>query len=121
MIERFRTPAALPNEFERELLSIFIEECMEAGIRASKAKRFGVSETQPGQELDNSQRLGNEVGDVLVMIDLMLDWGLIDEASIEAGMVSKHRQLSKFMQHQPKEGLWSKHKARLEQAFSIGG
>lgn len=103
-MKRFVTPAKLPTPFEAELTTILIEECMEASIRASKASRFGFSEVQPGQPHSNADRLGHEVGDIFYVVELMLEHGLLKQEDINAGRVSKKRQLRTYMQHQPPGG-----------------
>lgn len=108
MSERFITPAALPNKFEDELLKVFIEECLEAGIRGLKAQRFGLDEVQPEQDFSNRQRLGHEIGDILTMVALLTDWGLVDDEAVEWGMNNKRGQLDKYFQNQPPGGLWAK-------------
>lgn len=108
MSNRFITPVELPTPFEDELLKVFIEECLEAGIRALKAQRFGLGETQPGQGFSNRQRLGHEIGDILTMVALLTDWGLVDDESVEWGMNNKRGQLDKYFQNQPPGGLWAK-------------
>jgi hypothetical protein len=42
---------------EQHLLTILAEECGEVVQRASKAIRFGLDESQPGQLDDNKKRL----------------------------------------------------------------
>lgn len=104
MSERFITPASLPSPFEDELIGILIEECMETCIRVSKVKRFGLAEVQPGQPHDNSTRMAHEIGDIFYVVEVMLEYGLIEQADIENGIASKKRQLRRYMQHQPPGG-----------------
>ncbi len=47
MVEKFTTPAPLPTAYQREILTILIEECAEVQQRATKMLRFGIEETQP--------------------------------------------------------------------------
>lgn len=102
--QRFITPVPLPTPFEDELCKVLIEEFLEAGIRASKLQRFGIMETQPGQSYTNGQRLGHELGDVLQVIALLLDHGIVEHAAIKFGMANKAEQLTKFLQHIPPGG-----------------
>ena len=60
------------------LLVLLMEECDETSQRASKAIRFGLDEVQEGQELNNAQRLVYEFNDVLAVMQVMIDEGLID-------------------------------------------
>jgi len=101
MPDRFITPEPLPVEYDQELLTILMEECMEVAIRASKMKRFGVLEIQPGQADSNKRRLGFELGDVSFMVDLCMQRGLVSARDIEIGRGHKRAQLAKFLQTQP--------------------
>ena len=55
------------------LLDQLMEECMEVGIRASKAVRFGLTEIQKGQDLTNLDRLKLELNDLFAVVDLIED------------------------------------------------
>ena len=52
------------------------EECNEVGIRCSKAGRFGIDEIQPGQDLDNRQRIIYELNDVFAVIEMLTEAGV---------------------------------------------
>lgn len=95
------TSHPLPNDYERELLTILIEECAEVQKRATKLMRFGAMDAQPGQSLTNKHRLSFEIGDVLKMIERLKAVGLIDEAAVLDGMRHKARQLEKYIQTKP--------------------
>lgn len=99
----YKTPCALPTPYERELLIILIEECLEVGKRATKMLRFGADEVQPGQELSNSARLGREIGDVDLMIMRVAAAGLVSRADIMEGRRHKAEQLDKYMQTKPQD------------------
>lgn len=101
MSGNYVTPCELPNAHERELLTILIEECAEVQQRATKLLRFGCAEVQPGQEKTNSERLANEIGDLVHMTTLLDQVGLIPNHAVQAGMRSKQKQLAKFMQTRP--------------------
>jgi hypothetical protein len=98
MRDKFITPCDLPNEHERELLTILIEECSEVQQRATKMLRFGRDEIQPGQMLTNSERLSLEIGDLMEMIDRAQMVALITEADIRDGKLKKKVQLDHYMQ-----------------------
>ncbi len=46
------------------LLGKLAEECNETAQRSLKAQQFGLTEVQPGQELNNEERLRLEVWDI---------------------------------------------------------
>jgi len=48
-----------------------MEECNEVAHRLSKALRFGLDEVQPGQPLDNHQRIVDEYSDLVAAMELL--------------------------------------------------
>ncbi len=110
--ERFVSPCPLPSDREREILTIVGEEAAEIGIemlsilaqlqiRASKASRFGLEEVQPGQLYSNRDRLSHEVGDLLAVLELAEQEGLLCPEEISIGQQNKRQKLAKFMQTEP--------------------
>lgn len=99
-MSRFITPEPLPTAHEAELLENLIEECAEVIQRATKMLRFGVKEIQPDQPLTNAERLAVEAGQLLHMIDVCLDAGLMTRESLAAGRAEKARKLPIYMQTQ---------------------
>lgn len=59
------------------VLWLIAEECAEVAQRCSKAARFGPDEVMPGQDLDNVERLSEEVLDLLAVLDIASDHGLV--------------------------------------------
>lgn len=53
------------------LLWIIAEECAEVAQRASKAARFTLEECQPGQDMNNEQRLWQEFNDLMAVMDML--------------------------------------------------
>lgn len=53
------------------LLSIVAEECAEVAQQCSKALRFGLTEVQPGQPLNNAQRIAYEYADLVAAMILL--------------------------------------------------
>lgn len=98
MTEKFVSPCPPPTPYERELLEILIEECAEVIQRATKMLRFGVQEVQPGQGLNNAQRLSRELGDLHCVLALCGDVDLVIYSEVLQGERDKERQLEKYMQ-----------------------
>lgn len=98
MTARFVTPAPRPDAFEAELLTILGEEAAETIQRATKAMRFGLSEVQPGQGRTNAQRLAQEIGDFLGMVDQLIAQGLLAKDDVEEARRRKLYKLIQFMQ-----------------------
>lgn len=62
------------------LLTQLAEECAEVAQRVSKALRFGLEEIQPGQSLNNAERIVEE------LIDLQAVWRMLqNEPNAHAG------------------------------------
>ena len=96
---RFISPCPPPEGLERELLTILAEECCEVGQRVSKALRFGVEEIQPGQPLTNAQRISEEVGDIMGVVDRLVTLGLLSANDIKSASTAKHIKLKSYLQN----------------------
>lgn len=81
---------------EQHLLTILAEECAEVVQRATKAIRFGLDESQPGQR-DNRKRLENELGDLLGMVDML---GLTPSAERRAAKPERVEHYMKLSREQ---------------------
>ena len=77
----------------KEILDITQEECAEVVVAVSKISRFGLDNYKPGKPLTNRQHLEEEVGDLLAMVDLMLEHDIIDNNSVELARVAKKEKL----------------------------
>lgn len=102
--DRFISPEAPPEGLDRELLTILAEECCEVGQRVSKALRFGLAEVQPGQPLTNIERLSEEVGDLLGVIDRLYDRNLLRSGFVGSAKIKKRAKLHKYLQSQGSAG-----------------
>jgi len=74
---------------KEELLVIFMEECAEASVEASKVIRFGRNDEEVGS-------LSREVGDLVCMINLLEDYGLINRNQINQYALAKKEKLKKW-------------------------
>lgn len=101
MTDRFISPEPPPSPYQREILEILIEECGEVIQRATKMLRFGVLEVQPGQDLNNTQRLAMEIGDLLEVTNHVNRAGLCPNEYVEKGMAQKADKLQRYMQNGP--------------------
>lgn len=81
------------NESTKEALLILQEECAEVVQATSKCFRFGLN----GMYLQesNRERLEQEIGDVLAMIDILTNQG---EISLERLLEAKQRKFKKLSQ-----------------------
>ena len=58
------------------LLACLAEEAVEVAQRATKAMRFGCDEVQPGQELSNTQRIRQELSDLIAVAEMLEEAGV---------------------------------------------
>jgi NTP pyrophosphatase (non-canonical NTP hydrolase) len=80
------------NAIDSEILLITQEECAEVTQAISKVFRFGIEAEHNGQT--NRERLEEEVGDLMCMIDLLIDNGILSESAV---MTAKNEKLNKLM------------------------
>jgi hypothetical protein len=80
---------------QREILIITQEEAAEVIQEISKVFRFGIDDSHR-DGMTHRQRLTTEVGDLLAMIDLMVDTRLIDPAQIEMAKQAKTTKLRQY-------------------------
>jgi NTP pyrophosphatase (non-canonical NTP hydrolase) len=83
------------NSKENEILLITQEECAEVTQAISKCYRFGLDNVKPGKPATNRQHLAEELGDLLAMISLCHDFGIV---SFEDIMIAKDNKLTKLRQ-----------------------
>lgn len=81
------------TEAENEVMDILQEECAEVIQAVSKIRRFGVDNAKPGKPKTNREHLEEELGDMLAMIDIMLEKGVISAEHLETAKVAKIEKL----------------------------
>ncbi len=76
------------NEDTREILLILQEECAEVTQAVSKCFRFGPDQMKPNKPMTNIQMLEEELGDLLAMVELLVDCkvGITSQGIFEAKM-----------------------------------
>ena len=82
------------NDKQQEILIIAQEECAEIIQVISKIFRFGLDEAYTNQT--NRERLQEELGDLLCMIDLMEQHALIDKEFLRRASVTKYSKLKQW-------------------------
>jgi len=75
----------------KEIMLITQEECAEVTQAISKVFRFGFDGKYNGTT--NVQRLEEEVGDLMCMIDLLINNGIVNESAV---MTAKHEKMMKL-------------------------
>lgn len=93
------------NEY---LLTLLSEECAEVAQRVSKALRFGLNEIQPGQPHTNSRRIYLELIDLIEVVDMLDQRGILDLTSHikedEEHGANKRRKILEYMEYSRKMG-----------------
>jgi len=79
---------------DKQILLIAQEECAEVTQAISKCFRFGFDSEYNNRT--NHERLTEEIGDLLAMIDLMIEYGIIDESSAQMASSQKKIKLKKW-------------------------
>lgn len=62
---------------EDHFLLILAEECAEIAQRVTKAMRFSLRETQPGQNYTNAERIMHEYADLIGAMEKLLEEGTL--------------------------------------------
>ena len=81
------------NNKIQETLDILQEECAELIVEVSKCRRFGLDSMHDRTQISHNEMLTNEIGDVLAMIDILVDQGLVDRLSLDNAKQVKKEKL----------------------------
>ena len=81
------------NAKEKEVMDILQEECAEVIQAVSKINRFGADNVKPGKPKTNREHLEEELGDMLAMIDIMLEKSVISLEHLEIAKKAKIEKL----------------------------
>jgi hypothetical protein len=84
------------NVKEKEVLDILQEECAEVIQAVSKIRRFGADNVKPGKPKTNREHLEEELGDMMAMIDIMLELDIVDMDNLEIAKRAKIEKLKKW-------------------------
>jgi NTP pyrophosphatase (non-canonical NTP hydrolase) len=75
----------------KEVFCIAQEECAEVTQAISKIFRFGMNSEHKGHS--NKDRLEEEVGDLLCMIDIMVEKCIISDSNVNSARKAKREKL----------------------------
>jgi NTP pyrophosphatase (non-canonical NTP hydrolase) len=84
------------NERVQEILDILQEECAEVIVEVSKCRRFGLDSVHYKTGELHQAMLEQELGDVLAMIRLLIEQGVISVEALEAAGERKLEKLRKW-------------------------
>ena len=85
------------NNKTEEALGILQEECAEVIVEVSKIRRFGLNTAHYKSDMKHTHRtmLEMEIGDVLALIDILLEQDVISSQNLE---IAKERKKEKLKQ-----------------------
>jgi len=85
------------NEDTREIILILSEECAEVAKEVSKIMRFGPDQIKPGKDKTNIEVLQEELGDLLAMIELLVDKNIgVSKEGLELAKKAKFEKLKQW-------------------------
>jgi NTP pyrophosphatase (non-canonical NTP hydrolase) len=85
------------NESLRETLLITQEECAEVTQAISKVLRFGTEKRWPDDYAPtNREKLEEEIGDLLAMIDILIEKAYLSDSFVNAARKNKKEKLKKW-------------------------
>lgn len=79
----------------QEILDILQEECAEVIQAVSKCRRFGIDNSHKSG-LTQRQQLTQEIGDVMLMIELLKSYYVFTEKELHEAMVAKSLKLAQW-------------------------
>ena len=94
---------------QEHVLMVLAEECSEVIKEVSKALRFGLDshagldDHAPNCELSNSQKLSNELGDLMGVMEMLIDRGVIDAPDPSQSVLKKIR-IGKYIEYAKNKG-----------------
>jgi NTP pyrophosphatase (non-canonical NTP hydrolase) len=84
------------NKEIKEVMCILQEECAEVTQAVSKCFRFGFENAKHNTGQTNGEHLAEEIGDLLCMIQIMQDSGVVDPIAVEQAKQAKYKKLQKW-------------------------
>lgn len=79
-----------------ETLGILQEECAEVIFEVSKCRRFGLNSVHYKTGIEHSIMLEQELGDVLAMIDILVEQGVVDAVTLVTARLAKKEKLKQW-------------------------
>ena len=79
-----------------EILDILQEECAEVIQNVSKCRRFGLDNVYLNGAGTQRENLAKEIGDVLAMIELLQEHGVVSEEELQLARRNKFNKLKQW-------------------------
>jgi hypothetical protein len=80
----------------QEALDILQEECGEVIVEVSKCRRFGFDSFHYKTGIKHATMLETEVADVLALVDILIEQGLLDRTTLDLGIKNKKEKLKQW-------------------------
>ena len=84
-----------PDQYQ-EALDILQEECAEVIVEVSKCRRFGLNSVHYKTSVEHNKMLEQELGDVLAMIDILIEQGVVEQVGLLASKIAKKEKLKQW-------------------------
>jgi len=84
------------KEQVHEVMAILQEECAEVTQAVSKIFRFGMDTQYPEGAPSNKEKLEEEIGDLLAMIDILVEQGIISDSHVNQARKNKKNKLKQW-------------------------
>ena len=89
------SPGAIMSKI-KEALGILQEECAEVIVEISKCNRFGMGSLHYKTGIKHSAMLEIEVGDVLALVDILIEQGILDTDRLTIAKANKKEKLKQW-------------------------
>jgi NTP pyrophosphatase (non-canonical NTP hydrolase) len=86
---------ANPNNYQ-EAMDILQEECAEVIVEVSKCRRFGLNSVHYKTGVEHNKMLEQEVGDVLAMVDILIEQEVLDPVGLATAKLAKKEKLTQW-------------------------
>lgn len=86
---------ANPAKF-KEAMDILQEECAEVIVEVSKCRRFGLRSHHYKTGLLHAAMLENEIGDVLAMVDILVEQNIVSVDNLNKAKEAKKEKLKQW-------------------------
>jgi NTP pyrophosphatase (non-canonical NTP hydrolase) len=80
----------------KEILCIAQEECAEVSQAISKIFRFGPDQIKYNQDKTNREHLEEEIGDLLCMVDILVQKTILSDWNINEARINKLEKLRQW-------------------------
>ncbi len=80
----------------QEALDILQEECGEVIVEISKCRRFGMDSLHYKTGIKHSTMLETEVADVLALVDVLIEQGVLDTTTLDIAKDAKKEKLKQW-------------------------